>query len=287
MGAVYKKELFSYYHGLLGWLFAAFVLFFAGIYTMAINLSAQYASFEYVLANMSFLFLIAVPVLTMRCIAEERRQKTDQLLYALPLGMTRIVLGKYFALLTVMAVPTAVIAIYPLILSRYGAVSLAASYSTLLAFFLLGAALLALGMFLSSLTENQAVSAAACFVILLILYFIGPLSYYVPSTANASLLAFTALLLLLSLVFDTLTKNSLAAVLLFAVLEAVLVALRVLVPDLLAGSFPAVMNRLSVFDVFTGFAGGLFDLGSVVYYLSIIGVLLFLTVQSMEKRRWS
>ena len=95
------------------------------------------------------------------------------------------------------------------------------------------------------------------------------------------------LLLLLSLAFDTLTKNSLAAVILFAVFEAVLIALRVLVPDLLAGSFPAVMNRLSVFDVFTGFAGGLFDLGSVVYYLSIIGVFVFLTVQSLEKRRWS
>jgi ABC-2 type transport system permease protein len=235
---------------------------------------------------MSFLFLIAVPILTMRTFAEERKQKTDQLLYALPLGMTKIVLGKFFALVTVLLVPCVIIGFYPLILSRYGDVPMASCYGTLLAFFLLGCTLLALGMLLSSLTESQAVSAAVCFVALLILYFIGSLSYYVPGTANASLAALLVLAVLVAAAFYGLTGSSIAGYALFGAAAVVLVLLRLLSSATLEGLFPAMMNRLSVFDVFTNFAAGVFDISSIIYYVSIIVVLLFLTVQSMEKRRW-
>lgn len=81
-----------------GYLFIAFVLLFAGIYTMMYNLSGAYANFEYVLDAISFLYLIAVPVLTMRAVAEEKRQKTDQLLYSLPIRLSGVVLGKYLAM---------------------------------------------------------------------------------------------------------------------------------------------------------------------------------------------
>lgn len=287
MSAIYKKELHSYFKGFIGYLFCAFVLLFAGIYTMAINFSAQYASFEYVMANMSFIYLIAIPVLTMRSVAEERRQRTDLLLYSLPIGMTKVVLGKYFALLTVLAVPCAIIGVYPLVLKTMGPVSLAASYGSLLAFFLLGAGLIAIGMFISSLTENQAISAVLCFGVMLILYFIGALSFYIPGTAKASFFAFLVLVFVLTVVFDSVVQNLIASVCACGVMAGTLVALLIVRPDVLEGAFPAFMSELSMFDVFSGFAGGLFDLSGIVYFISIAVFFVFLTIQSMEKRRWS
>lgn len=116
MSAVYRHELASYFTNLAAWVFGAFLLLFAGIYMMAYNLHAGYSNFEYVFGGMCFVFLVAVPVLTMRVIAEEKRQRTDQLLYSLPLSMTRVVLGKYLALLTAFALPVAIICLYPLLL---------------------------------------------------------------------------------------------------------------------------------------------------------------------------
>ena len=122
MKAVFRHELSSYFTGMTGYVFGAFLLLFAGIYTMAVNLNAGLSNFEYVLSNLSFIFLIIVPILTMRVIAEERRQRTDQLLYSLPLSMTGVALGKYAALLVVFLVPTGIICLYPLVLSAFGSV---------------------------------------------------------------------------------------------------------------------------------------------------------------------
>ncbi|MBQ6990929.1 MAG: ABC transporter permease, partial [Clostridia bacterium] len=146
MLAIYQRELRSYFTGFVGYVFAAFILLFGGIYTMVINLSNGITNFEYVLGNMSFVFIIAVPVLTMRVLAEERKQKTDLLLYSLPRSMTAIVLGKYFAMLTVFAVPMGVMAVYPILLSMYGEINMAVAYSAILGFFLMGAVLIAIGM---------------------------------------------------------------------------------------------------------------------------------------------
>ena len=90
MMAILKREFKSYYLSMTGYAFAAFLLIFTGIYTMAVCLAGYYSNFEYVLGNISFIFLLIVPILTMRVFAEERKQKTDQLLYSLPIGMTRI-----------------------------------------------------------------------------------------------------------------------------------------------------------------------------------------------------
>ncbi len=287
MTAIFEKELRSYFTGLSGYVFAAFLLLFAGIYTMAINLKSGYAEFEYVLQNMSFIFLIAIPILTMRVVAEERRQKTDQLLYALPVGMTRVVLGKYLAMLVIIALPTVVLGVYPLILSSYGSVSLPLAYGTLLAFFLLAAALGAVGLFLSSLTESQAVAAGLCFAVMLLLYFLSDLADYVSATAFASMIAFVVLLLLLAAVVRLLTGSAAAALGFGVVGEAAILAVYLAASDRFAGLFAKVMGALSLYERFYGFVDGVFDFTAVVYYLTVIGVCLFLTVQSMEKRRWN
>ena len=141
MIAVFRRELNGYFKSMMGYLFSAFVLIFAGIYTMVYNLSGYTAHFEQVLSAISFLYLIAVPILTMRSVAEEKKQKTDQLLYSLPISFSGVVVGKYLAMLAVLLVPTAIMGLYPLILSQFGTVPLQTAYGALTGFFLLGAAL--------------------------------------------------------------------------------------------------------------------------------------------------
>ena len=287
MTAVFRHELSSYFKSVSGYVFGAFLLLFGGIYTTDINLNAGLTNFEYVLDYMCIIFLIIVPILTMRVVAEERRQRTDQLLYSLPLTMTEVVLGKYGALLVVFLAPMAVIGVYPLILSAFGNVYLPAAYSAWLGFFLLGAALLAIGMFISSLTESQAVAAGLCFVVMLVNYFITSLAGFISTTASASFAAFTVVILALAGIVWFMTRSGLASGVLALVLEAVLLFFYAGDTSAFEGLFPEVMENLSLFDQFYQFVNGVFDLRAVVYLLSVSGLFLFLTVQSLEKRRWS
>lgn len=287
MTAVLRHELSSYFTNVTGYVFGAFLLLFAGIYTMVINLQSASPYFEYVLMNMDFIFLIIVPILTMRVIAEERRQKTDQLLYSLPLTMTQVALGKYLAMLVIFLIPVAVIGVYPLVLTAFGAVYLPAAYGALTGFFFLGASLIAIGMFISSLTESQAVAAGLCFVVMLLNYFISSLASYVPSTAFASFLCVAVCILVLGLIFRLLTRSGFAALVLTIVLEGGLVAAYTFRSADFQGLFPNLMEQLSLFDRFYEFVNGTFDLTAIVYYLTVIVVFVFLTVQSLEKRRWS
>lgn len=287
MNAVFRHELNSYFTNVSGYVFGAFLLLFAGIYTMVYNLNLAVTNFEYVLGGMSFVFLVIVPILTMRVLAEERRQKTDQLLYSLPLSMTKVVLGKYAALLVVFLIPVAIVCLYPIILSAFGNVYLPAAFSAIAGFFFLGAALIAIGMFISSVTESQAVAAGICFVVMLLNYFLSSLVGYVSTSAFSSFAACTVVIILLMLVFYLMTKNRVMALLIGILLEAVLAVAYVVSGSSLEGLFPAVMEQLSLFERFYGFVEGVFDVTSIVYFVTVTGVFLFLSVQSMEKRRWS
>lgn len=287
MTAIYRRELRSYFQGMTAYVFIAFLLVFAGIYTMVYNLDAGYPNFEYVLQAMTIIFLIAIPILTMRVIAEERRQKTDQLLYALPLGMTRVVLGKYLAMLTVVAIPCAIMGLYPLLLSTFGSVFLPTAYGTLVGFFLLSATLAAIGLFISSLTENQAVAAGLCFGVMLILYFMSDLSSMVPDSTGASLAALLVTVLVVAGLVRIFTRSTPAALVVAIAGEAGLFVAYLLVPDSFSNLFSNLVDGLSVFERFYAFADGVFDLTAALYFLSVIAVSLFLAVQSMEKRRWS
>ena len=170
MKAVYKKDLKSAFTGMIGWVLCAFVVVVVGLYFTAICLQSGYADFSLVLYNTTFIFLVVVPLLTMRSIVEERRQKTDQLLLTSRASIAGIVWGKYLALVTVYAIPLAIVGICPLVMRAYGSVSLARSYAALLAFFLMGAAAIAIGLFMSSLTENQIIAAVCTFGSLLFLH---------------------------------------------------------------------------------------------------------------------
>lgn len=287
MKAVFRHELNSYFTSLTAYVFGAFLLLFAGIYTLAYNLNNALVNFEYALAGTSFIFVVAIPVLTMRVLTEERRQKTDQLLYSLPISMTQVVLGKYFAMLVVLLIPTAVMGVYPLILSAYGNVYLPASYSSLLGLFLMGAALIAIGTYISSVTENLAVSAGLCFVVMLLNYFLSELASFVSADAFSSLAALAVAALVVSVVVYIMTKNGFAALMTAAVSVGGLALAYGYNKNAFSGLFGKIMEQLSLYERFYDIVYGVFDLTAVVYFLSVAGVFLFMSVQSMEKRRWS
>lgn len=287
MRAVLKHELSSYFTNVSGYVFGAFLLLFAGIYTMVYNIQSAMPNFEYVLGGMSFVFLVIVPILTMRVLAEERRQKTDQLLYSLPLTMTQVVLGKYIAMLAVFAVPLAVISLYPIVLTSFGNVHLPAAFSAIVGFFFLGAALIAVGMYISSVTESQAVAAGLCFVVMLVNYFLADLADMASTTAFGSLFMLMILALAASGVVYLMTKSGFTGLLCAAVLAGGIMLAYAFQPSAFEGLFPEIMENLSLFERFYALIQGVFDLRSIVYFCSVIGVFLFLSVQSMEKRRWS
>lgn len=287
MTAIYKRELKSYFCSVTGYMFCAFMLLFAGIYTMAVNINSAYANFEYVLSNMSFIFIIIIPVLTMRVISEERKQRTDTLLYSLPVSMTKVVVAKYFAMLTVLLVPVLVMGLYPVVLALFGKVNFLSAYSALIGFFLLGAALIAMGLFASSLTENQALSAGIAFLIVLVNYFITSFAYYLSSTAAASLIALAIMVLALVVIVYLLTKDFSLSASVAIIGEGILFFVYYAFPEKLEGLFPAIIEKLSLFERFNIFTQGIFDISSVIYLVAVSAVFVFLTVQSMEKRRWS
>ena len=287
MIAVYRREVGSYFKGVLGYLLGAFLLVFAGIYCMVYNLSGYYSNFEYVLSAIGFIYLIAVPIISMRSVAEEKKQKTDQLLYSLPISLGSVVMGKYLAMLTVLALPTGIMALYPLILSQFGAVAYGTAYGALLAFFLMGGCLLSIGLFISSITDSQVAAAVITLLTMMLLYFMSSLASWVSTDGAASLNALMLLAVVAAVIFYIMSKNAIVSVIVGAALIGGLQLWYHLDSSAFSGLFASMMTAISVFDRFDTFTNGVFDVTAIVYYLSIIGVMIFLTTQAMEKRRWS
>jgi len=287
MTAVLKHELRLYFHSLTAYVFGAFLLAFIGIGSMLYNLQAAVSNFEFVLSFGSLVFVVIVPVLTMRVIAEERKQKTDQLLYALPITTTQVIIGKYLSLLVVYLIPLCFICLYPLIFSQFGDVYLLTSYGSIIAFFIMGAALIALGLFISSLMDNQGFAAGIGIAVILLNYYSVSLSEYISSTSLGSVVAICVIIFVLGAVIRHLTKNEILAYGTGFVLIAVTVITYYLDQTKFEGLLPDIMTKLSLFERFYSFVNGVFDMTAIVYYVTFAAFFLFLSVQSMEKRRYN
>lgn len=235
MLAVFKREFKSYFQSVIGWLFVAAFLAMFGLYFYIYNLMQGYPYVYYSLSAITVVFLIAVPVLTMRSFAEEKKSKTDQLLLTAPVSPGRLVLGKYLAMVAVLTVDIAVFCVAPLILRVFGTVPMGESYIAILAFWLYGSACIAVGMFISSLTESQVIAAVLTFGVLFVSYMMQMITGVISSEGNL------------------LTK---------------------------------ILDCLDLYAPFDKFAGGCLDLTAIVYYLTVIVLMNFLTVQSIQKRRY-
>lgn len=235
MKAIYKRELSSYFHSFIGALFIGANLFLMGIYFSVYNLFMGYPHIGYALSAIVFLFLISIPILTMKVLAEERKQKTDQLILTSPVSVTGIVVGKFLALATVFTIPVVIIAAYPLILGQFGEIAFGESYVALLGYYFYGLSCIAICMFISSLTESQVIAAVLSFAVLFLGYVMSGICAMISVGGNWLTSVLSA--------FDTIGRFE----------------------DLLNGSL---------------------ELGSIVYYISVIVLALLFTVQSIQKRRY-
>lgn len=236
MIAILKREIRSYFRTVVGWLFIAAVLALYGLYFYAYNLRSGYPYISYSLSAISFIMLIAVPVLTMRSFAEERHSKTDQLILTSPVSLGKVVAGKYLAMVLVLTAAMVVVAITPLILSIWGTVPMGESYVAILGFYLYGCACIAIGMLMSVVTESQVIAAVLTFAALFVGYMMESITGLM--SANGNLLT----------------------------------------------------KILGAYDLYTpmeSFMNGCLDITGAVYFLSLIGLCLFLSCQLIQKRRYS
>ena len=239
MKAIYKREFKSYFQSMIGYVFIAFLALFVGIYFMAYNLNGGYPYFSYCLYGVSFIFMLAVPLLTMKCFAEERKSKTDQLLLTSPVRLVDVVVGKYLAMVSVLLIPMVIFCFYPLVIKMNGTAYLKVDYTAMFAFFLLGCVYISIGMFLSALTESQIIAAISTFAVLLVLYLWDGLLSFLPSNTVGTFLS-------------------------------------------------GILEKLELTHIFTDiFRNNLLSVSGLIFYVSLIVLFNFLTVQSIQKRRWS
>ena len=290
MTAIFKRELRSYFHVMLGYVLTAFLLASSGIYFLALNLGYGLTDFGYyTLYRTIFMLLLYIPVLTMRSLAEERRSRTDQLLLTSPVPVWGIVLGKFFAMCAVFALPCLMDVVMILILWALGGTvpALAANFAALLCYFLMGCAAIAVGEFLSGLTENPIIAAVAGFSVLLLAYMMPSLRSLFNAGSAVALAVFTAIAGAASLMAGLRTRSFILGCLTFAALCLGLTGLFLLQSAWLTEAFSAVLSVLCFFTPFEDFVNNSFSLPTLVYYLTVTGMFLFFTAQSIEKRRWN
>lgn len=290
MTAIFKRELRSYFHGMLGYVLTAFLLASSGIYFLALNLGYGLTDFGYyTLYRTIFMLLLYIPVLTMRSLAEERRSRTDQLLLTSPVPVWGIVLGKFFAMCAVFALPCLMDVVMILILWALGGTvpALASNFAALLCYFLLGCAAIAMGEFLSGLTENPIIAAVAGFSVLLLAYMMPSLRSLFNAGSAVAMAVFTAIAGAASLMAGLRTRSFILGCLTFAALCLGLTGLFLLQSAWLTEAFSAVLSVLCFFTPFEDFVNNSFSLPTLVYYLTVTGMFLFFTAQSIEKRRWN
>ena len=288
MLAIYKRELKSYFHSMTGCVFIAFLVMFTGIYFMAYNLNAGYPYFSYTLSGSLIVFLVGIPLLTMRSFSEERKTKTDQLLLTAPVSLTKVVLGKYFAMVTVLAVPNVIFCLFPLLIKLQGTAYLLVDYSSIAVFFPLGCVYLAIGMFMSSLTESQIIAFISTFGILLLLYLWDGILSFLPSSAFSGMIGILLILTLIVVYIYHMTKNWMLA----AGIEAVGIAAALIVyfvkSSLYENLLTKLLGRLALADVFMNISSSnIVDVSGLLLYVSILIIFVFLTIQTIQKRRWS
>ena len=287
MLAVYKRELRAYMNNVYGWLFMAIFLLFTGYMMFQNNLYDGAPEFELTLSASQYALLLLIPILCMRSMAEDRHNKTDMFYLSLPMKTASVVLGKYFAMLTVYAIPCVILCVYPLVLGIFGPLNYLVAYLSILLYLILGAALIAVCQFLSSLTDNLVIAAVLGVLAVAVLLFAPFLSYVIPLTAIASFIGFVVLALLLAGIAFLATHNLNVTAITGAVAVVPLSVVYILSRSSFEGLFPVLLRFISPFAHFATFCQfGTFSVQSLILLLSYPVLFVFLTVQSADKKRW-
>ena len=288
MLAIYKREFKSYFQSMIGCVFVAFLVAFTGIYFTAYNLNAGYPYFSYTLSGSLIVFIVGIPLITMRSFAEERKNKTDQLLLTAPVSLTKIVLGKYLAMISVVAIPNLIFCLFPLLIKMNGTAYLKTDYISIGVFFLLGCVYVAIGMFMSALTESQMIAFITTFGLLLILYLWNGIIGFLPSSAIGSLIGLIIILTIIVAYVYHMTENWMLGAVLEVIGVVASVVTYIVKSSLFENLLTKILGKLALADVFTDITNNhIVDITGIVLYLSVIAIFIVLTIQAIQKRRWS
>ncbi len=290
MKAIFKREFRSSFSGMMGWLLTAFLTAASALYFFANNLGFGLPDFGYyTLYQTLFVLLVYVPVLAMRSFAEEKHSRTDQLLLTSPVSVWGIVLGKFLAMCAVFALPCLVDVILILVLRVLGCTNIAllSNFSSLLCYYLVGCAAIAICEFLSSLTENQIIAAVLGFGALLLAYLMPGLQSLFSAGSVMALVVFTVLAAVAAFCAGLRSRSFTLGCLLFAALAVGIAVLFTVRSAWLTTAFSSVLGGLALFQPFEDFVNGSFSVPALVYYISAAGLFLFFTAQGIEKRRWN
>ncbi len=288
MLAIYKREFKSYFQSMVGCVFVAFLVVFTGIYFTAYNINAGYPYFSYTLSGSLIVFIVGIPLITMRSFAEERKNKTDQLLLTAPVSLTKVVMGKYLAMISVVAIPNLIFCLFPLLIKLNGTAYLKTDYISIGVFFLLGCVYVAIGMFMSALTESQMIAFITTFGLLLVLYLWNGIIGFLPSSAIGSLIGLIVLFTILIAYIYHMTGNWLLSMILEVIGVVASVVTYIVKSSLFENLLTKILGKLALADVFTDITNNhIVDITGIVLYLSVIVIFIVLTIQAIQKRRWS
>ncbi|OPJ58991.1 ABC transporter permease [Clostridium oryzae] len=287
MGAILIKELKSYFHSATAYIFMGVFLFFSGIF-YALN-NVIYASPDYasVLSSYNFVFLLIVPILTMKIFAEETKTRTDQLLLTSPQSIGGIVMGKFLAPVLLYAVTLLITVLYPLILSMFGSLSVKTIVCAYIGLFLMGSCFISIGVFVSSLTENVVSAAVGTFAILLCLWLVDSVTSTVPNSYKAGIVFAIAAVLIISLIIYNATKNIIVSAGVFLVGAIGIAVAAIEKKTLFEGLIAKSLGWISLIKRNDNFSMGILSVNSIVYFISFMFIFVYLTMRIIEKRRWS
>ncbi len=288
MIAIWKREFQSYFQSMIGYVFVAVLMVFLGIYFLAYNMMSGYPYFSYTLSSALIVLVFAIPVVTMKSFSEERKTKTDQLLLTAPISVGKIVMGKFLGMVSLLVIPMLFSCLCPLVIKMQGTSYLMVDYSTIFAFFLIGCTYIAIGMFISSLTESQVIAAVATIGILFIVQIWEGVVSLIPTSAIGSLIGFVIVLTVVVLLIYGMNKNYIVAMAMEAVGVLALLIVYNLKSSLFSSALPNLLGKLNFLGYFDNFAfNNIFDVTGVVFYVSVSMLFVFLTTQVLQKRRWS
>ena len=287
MIAIYKREIRAYFFTPIGFLFMGFFLLISGIFFAAGHLLSGNSYYSGFLGNLLMVYVFAVPILTMRLFAEEKRQKTDQLLLTSPVSIFEIVCGKFLAAFTVYAITVIITFLYAVVVSVYGTLMWAETIGSYIGFLFLGAGYIAVGVFVSAKTENQLTAALTTFFCLFVILFIEPISRMVPVDIRSGLISAGILALFIAFFVFINTRNWVITLGIIIVCALVIMGLWFLHREIYFGFIRKLLGWFSLNRRYQPFTLGLLKIDALVYYASFSALFLFLTVRTIEKRRWS
>lgn len=291
MLAVYKKEMKSYFISMFGYAFIAFMLVIVSfcVYMTNVRGASPFIGYAFNTPYIPIIFMILVPMLTMKIFADERATKTDQILFTAPIKVSDIVWGKFLAVATVYTIPVLVIAVYPLVLQQYGDVPIANSYVAILGFWLMGMAYFSIGVYVSSITENQVISAVATFAVLFVSFIAQYVADVLPNTAIAGLVGWIIFVLVIAIVYAIAAKGvkrtSTVAIVIASVGIIVAVVLYFVNGDIFQNSLQKLLYTFSLDYNLQYFIGDFLDIPTIIYYVSVVCIAMYLTMQSINKKR--